>query len=137
MVVTDPKHHHATYDLCGDDYVDARQLAATIATISGRPVMAEQVPVAHALPVGGISGAPGTPPTEEDDWRRNAMGGLFDHYGRYGITGNPNVLGWLLGWLLGRLRGLRPPLPAMIGKQAPGDASDRSTCTRWATACRT
>jgi hypothetical protein len=22
---------------------------------------------------------------------------LFDHYGRYGITGNPNVLGWLLG----------------------------------------
>jgi hypothetical protein len=22
---------------------------------------------------------------------------LFDHYGRYGITGNPNVLSWLLG----------------------------------------
>jgi hypothetical protein len=22
---------------------------------------------------------------------------LFDHYGRYGITGNPNVLTWLLG----------------------------------------
>jgi hypothetical protein len=21
---------------------------------------------------------------------------LFDHYSRYGITGNPNVLGWLL-----------------------------------------
>ena len=22
---------------------------------------------------------------------------LFDHYGRYGITDNPNVLTWLLG----------------------------------------
>jgi hypothetical protein len=22
---------------------------------------------------------------------------LFGHYGRYGITGNPNVLSWLLG----------------------------------------
>jgi uncharacterized protein YbjT (DUF2867 family) len=97
LVVTDPKHHHATYELCGDDYVSARQLAATIATITGRPVTAEQVPVAHAFSIGGPSAAPDTPPTEEDDWRRDAMVRLFDHYGRYGITGNPNVLGWLLG----------------------------------------
>ncbi len=97
LVVTDAKHHYATYELCGDDYVNARQLAATIAAISGRPVTAEQVPVAHAFAVGATSGAPDTPPTEEDDWRRDAMVRLFDHYGRYGITGNPNVLGWLLG----------------------------------------
>jgi uncharacterized protein YbjT (DUF2867 family) len=97
MVVRDPKHHHATYELCGDDYVNARQLAATIATISGRPVTAEQVPVAHTFVAGAPPGAVDAPPTEEDDWRRDAMGRLFDHYGRYGITGNPNVLGWLLG----------------------------------------
>jgi uncharacterized protein YbjT (DUF2867 family) len=97
MVVTDPAHHHATYELCGDDYVNARQLAATIATISGRPVIAEQVQAARAFAAGTPSGAADSPPTEEDDWRRDAMVRLFDHYGRYGITGNPNVLGWLLG----------------------------------------
>jgi uncharacterized protein YbjT (DUF2867 family) len=94
LVVTDPKHHYATYELCGDDYVNARQLAATIAAISGRPVTAEQVPVAHAFAVGAPAD---TSPSEEDDWRRDAMVRLFDHYGRHGITGNPNVLGWLLG----------------------------------------
>jgi len=97
LVVNDPRHHHATYELCGDDYVNARQLAATIQAISGRPVAAEQVPVAHAFSSGAASGGAGTPPSEEDDWRRDATVRLFDHYGRHGITGNPNVLGWLLG----------------------------------------
>ena len=43
------------------------------------------------MPVGGPR------PSEADDYRLDAMHRLFDHYGRYGITGNPNVLGWLLG----------------------------------------
>jgi uncharacterized protein YbjT (DUF2867 family) len=97
LVVMDPKHHYATYELCGDDYVNAHQLAASIGAISGRSVTAEHVPLAHAFAAGAASGIAGSPPSEEDDWRRDAMGRLFDHYGRYGITGNPNVLGWLLG----------------------------------------
>ncbi|MGO8687356.1 MAG: SDR family oxidoreductase [Candidatus Dormibacteria bacterium] len=92
LVVGDPRHHFATYELCGSDYLSARELAAVVEAISGRPVVAQRVPVAHAF-----SGAAGERPTEEDDWRRDAMVRLFDHYGRYGITGNPNVLGWLLG----------------------------------------
>ena len=35
--------------------------------------------------------------SEEEDHHHDAMFRLFDHYGRYGITGNPNVLSWLLG----------------------------------------
>jgi uncharacterized protein YbjT (DUF2867 family) len=125
LVVTDARHHYATYELCGSDYRSARQLAAVIQAVSGCSVVPEQVPVAAAFmagsppegpgslsggpgapPVGGGSalGAPASPPvgpgalpSEEDDWRRDAMVRLFDHYGRYGITGNPNVLGWLLG----------------------------------------
>ena len=97
LVVTDPRHHYATYELCGDDYLDARQLAASIGAISGRPVTAEYVPLTHAFTAGSASGVVASPPSEEDDWRSDAMGRLFDHYGRYGITGNPNVLGWLLG----------------------------------------
>ena len=97
VVVRDPRHHHATYELCGDDYLNAHQLAAIIAVSSGRPVIAAEVPVEHAHAGTTFNGALATPPSEEDDWRRDAMRRLFDHYGRYGITGNPNVLGWLLG----------------------------------------
>jgi len=73
-------------------------------------VVPEQVPAGRTLGAGthpaaagaGPAGAAdraasGAPPSEEDDWRSDAMVRLFDHYGRYGITGNPNVLGWLLG----------------------------------------
>jgi len=110
LVVTDSRHHYATYELCGSDYRSARQLAAVIQSVSGRPVVPEQAPAGRALAAGGgLAGsgagpagaadrpASGASPSEEDDWRRDAMVRLFDHYGRYGITGNPNVLGWLLG----------------------------------------
>jgi len=83
-------HHHATYELCGDDFLNAHELAQAISAESGRPVAAEQVP----FPAGATAGPR---PSEEDDYRLDALFRLFDHYGRYGITGNPNVLGWLLG----------------------------------------
>lgn len=34
---------------------------------------------------------------EEDEFPYDAMYRLWGRYSRYGITGNPNVLGWLLG----------------------------------------
>ena len=43
------------------------------------------------MPVGGPR------PSEADDYRLDAMFRLFDHYGRYGISGNSNALSWLLG----------------------------------------
>jgi uncharacterized protein YbjT (DUF2867 family) len=88
-VVDDPQHHYATYELCGSDYHSARELARIISDESGQVVTASQV-APDDLHAGGV-------PTEEDDHRHDAMFRLFDHYGRYGITGNPNVLGWLLG----------------------------------------
>jgi uncharacterized protein YbjT (DUF2867 family) len=137
LVATDSRHHYATYELCGGDYRSARQLAAIIQSVSGRPVVPELVPAGPAVGAGSAPAAPGagsapaapgagSPPaasgagsdpvasgagragaadgaaagaaaSEEDDWRSDAMTRLFDHYGRYGITGNPNVLSWLLG----------------------------------------
>ncbi|HEY5387399.1 MAG TPA: hypothetical protein VIL79_05790 [Thermoleophilia bacterium] len=61
-----------------------------IAAVSGRAIGAEQVPFP-------ASTAAGSRPTDVEDYRLDAMVRLFGHYGRYGITGNPNVLGWLLG----------------------------------------
>jgi hypothetical protein len=126
LVVGDPQHHHATYELCGCDHLNARRLAGVIQEVSGRSVVPQQVPVTAAFMAGTPSegrgthpdgpGAPPVPPgapagdpanlrSEDDDWRHDAMVRLFAHYGRYGITGNPNVLGWLLG------RRVRAPLP--------------------------
>jgi NAD(P)-dependent dehydrogenase (short-subunit alcohol dehydrogenase family) len=88
-VVGDPAHRYATYELCGDDFISGREIAAIIAAASGTPVVARQVPVTPP--------AASAAPTWREDYRADAMVRLFDHYGRYGITGNPNVLTWLLG----------------------------------------
>ena len=90
VVVEGGRHHFATYELCGDDFLNAHELAHAISAESERPVAAELVP----FPAGAIAG---TRPSEESDYRLDAMFRLFDHYGRYGITGNQNVLCWLLG----------------------------------------
>jgi uncharacterized protein YbjT (DUF2867 family) len=89
-VVGDPHHHYATYELCGRDFRSARELAQIITAESGRAVTASQVAPHDPVHGGGV-------PSEADDHHHDAMVRLFDHYGRYGITGNPNVLGWLLG----------------------------------------
>jgi len=89
-VVGEAHHHYAIYELCGEDFCNARELAHVISVESGRPVTAELVPFP-------ASTAAGPRPSEEDDYRADAMFRLFGHYGRYGITGNPNVLSWLLG----------------------------------------
>jgi uncharacterized protein YbjT (DUF2867 family) len=83
------QHHYATYELCADDYLNTHELATAIAAAASRLIIAEHVPLAatrHA-----------DQPSEGDDYRLDAMFRLFDHYGRYGITGNANVLTWLLG----------------------------------------
>jgi uncharacterized protein YbjT (DUF2867 family) len=89
-VVNDPRHHYATYELCGDDVRSARELARIIAVESHRPVEARLAELRAATDAAGN-------PSEDDDRRHDAMVRLFDHYGRYGITGNANVLTWLLG----------------------------------------
>ncbi len=90
-VVGNPRYHrYATYELCGDAVHNALELATIIAAESGQSITAERV----ALPA-HVTGAHN--PSEVDDYRLDAMLRLFDHYGRYGITGNPNVLSWLLG----------------------------------------
>ena len=77
-------------DPSGADFRNARELAQIITAESGYLVTASQVAFAGTVDGGGV-------PSEEDDHHHDAMVRLFDHYGRYGITGNSNVLGWLLG----------------------------------------
>jgi uncharacterized protein YbjT (DUF2867 family) len=90
IVVGNPlRHRHATYELCGDAFHNAHELAAALAAECGHPITAARRPIS-------AESTGNQPPSEVEDRLSEAMLRLFDHYGRYGITGNPNVLGWLL-----------------------------------------
>ena len=88
-VLSSPNHRYATYELCGRG----------CATPESWPRSSRRSPGTGSRQAKWGSLAQPTPtpgPTEEEDHHHDAMTRLFDHYGRYGITGNPNVLGWLL-----------------------------------------
>ena len=89
-VVGDPHHHYATYELCGSDHVSGHEIAAVIAELSGRTITTELQPITDFARSERRRRA-------EDEFPYDAMYRLWGHYSRYGITGNPNVLTWLLG----------------------------------------
>jgi uncharacterized protein YbjT (DUF2867 family) len=91
QVVASPvSHAYATYQLCGGDLRSGLELAEVIEAESGRPVRA-----ARWKMVVGTEAGPGS--TEWEDYRADAVIRLLDHYERYGLRGNANVLTWLLG----------------------------------------
>ena len=88
-VIGSSTHYNAVYELAGTRPLSQVEVAATLAEQLGRPVAAVSESV--------------------DTWERRARAGglgeaqiatlrqMFDYYARYGLPGNPNVLGWLLG----------------------------------------
>lgn len=89
-IVGDSTHFYATYELSGSDYVTGHEIAQVLSDLSDRPVSAE------VLNLGDLV-SPDPQRTEEAAFPYDIMYRLFGHYSRYGITGNPNVLTWLLG----------------------------------------
>jgi uncharacterized protein YbjT (DUF2867 family) len=90
LVVTEPGHSYATYPLCGSDLLTGHEIAALISTRTGAPVVGEQWDLEEFLAAIGQHRA--LPRYTIDGLYR-----LFTYYGLHGITGNPNVLRWLLG----------------------------------------
>jgi NAD(P)H dehydrogenase (quinone) len=88
-VLLTPGHQAAVYELAGTLPLAQTEVAAALAQALGRPVAAVSESV--------------------DTWEKRARAGglaetalttlkqMFDYYARYGLPGNPNVLGWLLG----------------------------------------
>ncbi len=89
VVLTEPGHLGATYELAGPEALSQTEVAAILSRQLGRPVHAEVIPL--------------------DAWERNARASgmgeyqvatlleMFRYYDRHGFRGNPNVLSWLLG----------------------------------------
>jgi uncharacterized protein YbjT (DUF2867 family) len=88
IVLTEPGHEYATYELAGTIPISHRELATVLSRVLNRNIRAEK--------------------QEITDWRARAEQGgmnpyaiekltkMFEYYDRWGLAGNPNLLGWIL-----------------------------------------
>jgi uncharacterized protein YbjT (DUF2867 family) len=89
-VATEDGHALASYDIASDEALSTAEMAALIATVSGTPVAAGEMPVAQL--VAGLEGAgPASAYVVDAASRLNAW------QVRTGGRGNANTLRWLLG----------------------------------------
>jgi uncharacterized protein YbjT (DUF2867 family) len=88
-VLTNSKHSGATYELVGTPPVSQIEVAKIFERALNKPVRAEAEPIEswdHRARAVGM-----------DDYSRETLTKMFSAYARDGLTGNSNVLGWLLG----------------------------------------
>ncbi len=103
LVLTEPGHGGATYELVGTTPLAQMEVADVLAVALGRPVRAVAEPVedwdarARATGMG--------------DYQRETLAAMFRSYAASGLIGNANVLGWLLG--------RRPTTLAQFAADAP------------------
>jgi uncharacterized protein YbjT (DUF2867 family) len=90
IVLSDDKHFRATYELVGTEPITACELAGLVSQESGRSIEAKQI-----SPDAIIDRLPRT--SVIDTFTSDAFERMFVYYNRHGLTGNSNVLGWLLG----------------------------------------
>jgi NAD(P)H dehydrogenase (quinone) len=90
MVLTDPSHQGATYELVGTEPLTQTIVASILSQRLKRPVAAQEIPL--------------------DDWRAGAestgtlspyaletLSQMFRYYAKFGLEGNPRILSHLLG----------------------------------------
>jgi NAD(P)H dehydrogenase (quinone) len=89
LVLIEPGHVGATYELSGPDALTQVEITAILSEQLGCPVRAEAVPL-DAWQRGARAAGLGDYPIE-------TLLQMFRYYERHGFWGNPRVLGWLLG----------------------------------------
>lgn len=86
IVLTEPDHINAIYELAGTLPTTHVQVAEVLRRVLDREVHAEQEDLLNwAQRGGGLS-----------EYARENLVRMFEYYDRWGLTGNPNVLRWLL-----------------------------------------
>lgn len=87
-VLLDPGHVGATYELCGPEMLTQHDVAAVLAEVLERPVLAEAQSRSEWRAAAS---------TALSDYALDTLIAMFDYYERHGFGGNPNVLTMLLG----------------------------------------
>ncbi|WP_420593905.1 SDR family oxidoreductase [Deinococcus sp.] len=89
-VLGEDGHLRAAYDLVGDQPLSQRQMAEIIGKVAGKPVEVQQLPFQNVT-----ARMPRDTPLEA--YESDSLERMFLYYSRHGLTGSPNVLGWVLG----------------------------------------
>jgi NAD(P)H dehydrogenase (quinone) len=89
IVLTEPGHEFATYELAGTPPLSQLQVAAELSTHLGRTVVAEEIPLESWTKNARTAGL--------STYAVDTLRQMFLYYARHGLPGNPNVLHWLLG----------------------------------------
>jgi len=88
LVLGEPGHIGATYELVGTPPLSQAEIARTLEQALGRPVRAEAQSIETQearVRAAGIG-----------DYQRATLLAMFRYCGEFGLAGNANVLGWLL-----------------------------------------
>lgn len=87
IVLTEPGHTGATYELVGTPPLTQTEVAQIFSEALGRPVRAESESIeAWEARNAGLS-----------EYQRATLVKMFRYYAHHGLIGNPNSLRWLLG----------------------------------------
>lgn len=89
IVLTEPGHTGAAYELAGPDFISQVEVARTLAEVLGRSVAARQTPIEDWRQDAGKSGL--------SAYAVDTLVKMFAYYDRYDFQGNPTVLKTLLG----------------------------------------
>lgn len=95
-VAIEPGHGYATYDIASDEHLSVIDICAAIQRVTGKPIEPRAISPDELIETIGAHGP--LPRYAIEAFHR-----LFGYYARIGISGNANVLTWLLGRLPGTL----------------------------------
>lgn len=89
LVLTEPGHKGATYELAGTPPLSQTQVAQILGVALGRLVRAEAEPIEDWEARARSAGI--------GDEQRGMLSAMFRYYAAHGLKGNPHTLRWLLG----------------------------------------
>lgn len=89
------KHYFAVYPLCSTMPMSYHAACEVASAVIGKKIVATQVPFEDAIErlLKNLFGNP----QEVDSRTRDAAERMLVYYNRHGLSGNPNVLEWLIG----------------------------------------
>lgn len=88
IILTEPGHVGATYEIVGTDAMSQIDVTETLSECIGRPIQVEEVPIAEWEMNAREAGL--------QDYQIETLIKMFLYYARYGLSGNPHVLSWIL-----------------------------------------
>ena len=87
IVLIEPGHLHATYELAGTHPMSHVDVAEAFSRVLGQKIHAETEEIEHWR----LRAAPGM-----SEYAIESLVKMFNYYDRWGLPGNPNVLRWIL-----------------------------------------